>query len=344
MTRNTPTINPACTSGNFTYVGQPFMYATSPVLTVTARNTSGSPTLNYSGTSPAAQAWWKVTNASLSGKSYTAAAPGALDISGSPGTDPVIVSTGNGTGTLTFSSGTGLLFTRSTVTPVIPFDADISLAINVVDTDTTVVANIDGVAGVNPVQFGTATAGNGIAFVGGAPAKQMRFGRMRLNNAFGSTLLDLPLPLSIESYTSAGVFATNTADSCTTLQGSDLRFAYLAGTPNLVACETAINPGTTIYFVGGKASTTAPPTLTPARLIKPGSSNDGSVDLAINLNGIAGNRCTSVGAAGGAATNASKPWLRGNWGSTTYDSDPTGRATFGVFKSADEFIYLREVY
>jgi hypothetical protein len=172
---------------------------------------------------------------------------------------------------------------------------------------------------------------------------EVRFGRMRLNNAFGSTLLDLPLPLSIEYYT-GGTFAINAADSCTTLAGSDLRFGYLGSTPNLVACETAITPGGTIYFVSGKASSTAPPILTPARLIKPGSGNDGSVDIAINLNAIAGNRCTAVGAAGGAATNANKPWLQGNWGTTTYDSDPVGRATFGLFKSADQFIYLREVY
>ena len=341
VTRNSPTFNPACTAGNFTYVGQPFAYATAPVLTVTARNASGNPTLNYSGTSPASQAWWKITNGSLTGKTY-AAASGTVDVSGLPVTDPVIVSTGNGAGTLTFGSGTGLLFSRST--PVVPFDADISLAINVVDSDTTVVANVDGVAGVNPVRFGTASAGNGIAFVGGAAAKQMRFGRMRLDNAYGSTLLDLPLPLTIEYYNSSGVFLLNAGDSCTTLQGSDMSFAYVAGTPNLTACETAINPATTIYFVGGRASTTAPPTLTPARLIRPGNGNDGAVDLAINLNAIAGNRCTTVGAAGPAATNANKPWLQGNWGALTYDRNPQGRAAFGVFKSADQFLYLREVY
>ena len=43
VTRNSPTFNPACTAGSFTYVGQPFAYATAPVLTVTARNASGNP-------------------------------------------------------------------------------------------------------------------------------------------------------------------------------------------------------------------------------------------------------------------------------------------------------------
>ena len=218
VTRNTPVFNPACTAGNFTYIGQPFNYATAPVITVIARNVAGAVTLNYSGTSPASQAWWKITNAALTGKTYSAAS-GTLDITGLPVTDPVIVSTGAGSGTLTFGSGTGLLFTRST--PLAPFDAEISLAINVGDSDSTVVANIDGIAGINPVSFGAASAGNGIAFTGGAIAKRMRFGRLFLGNGFGSVLLDLPLLLRTEYY-DGSFFIPNAEDSCTTLAGSDI--------------------------------------------------------------------------------------------------------------------------
>jgi len=43
-------------------------------------------------------------------------------------------------------------------------------------------------------------------------------------------------------------------------------------------------------------------------------------------------------------TTADKRWLQGNSGATTCTADPTSRATFGVFKSADDFIYLREIY
>jgi MSHA biogenesis protein MshQ len=166
---------------------------------------------------------------------------------------------------------------------------------------------------------------------------------MRLNNAYGSALLDLPLPLSVESYVVGGAFATNSADNCTTLQGSDLRFSFVATTPNLTACETAISPATNIYFYNGKASST-PASLTPAKLVKPGSNNNGSVDVGVNLNGVVGTigRCTAQGAAGPTATNANIPWLQGNWGTASYNADPVGRATFGLFKSADEFIYLRE--
>ncbi len=48
LTRNTPTFASACSS-NFTYIGQPFTYATLPVATVTARNAAGGTTQNYVG-------------------------------------------------------------------------------------------------------------------------------------------------------------------------------------------------------------------------------------------------------------------------------------------------------
>ncbi|MEQ1879572.1 MAG: DUF6701 domain-containing protein [Burkholderiales bacterium] len=331
VTRNTPVFNPACTAGNFTYIGQPFIYATAPVITVIARNVAGAVTLNYSGTSPASQAWWKITNAALTGKTYSAAS-GTLDITGLPVTDPVIVSTGAGSGNLTFGSGTGLLFTRST--PLAPFDAEISLAINVGDSDSTVVANIDGIAGINPVRFGAASGGNGIAFTGGAIAKRMRFGRLFLGNGFGSVLLDLPLLLRTEYY-DGSFFIPNAEDSCTTLLGSDISLAFVAGT-NLSACETRISPAATINFSAGRAA---------AWLTKPGSGNEGAVDLTINLGPAAsGNTCVAPGPPGPAATTANRPYLRGNWQSGPYSENPKGRYSFGQFKGADQFIYLREVH
>ena len=124
---NTPQFQPACVAGAFSYLGQPFNYATAPVLTVQARNLGGGATSNYAG------AWWKLSNASLTGKSYTAAS-GTLDTGLLPAPDPVITAAAGGSGTLTFSSGGGLGFLRPAA-PVAPFDAEISLAINVIDGD-----------------------------------------------------------------------------------------------------------------------------------------------------------------------------------------------------------------
>jgi MSHA biogenesis protein MshQ len=303
----------------FTYMGEGLSLG----FTLVARNASGVTTQNYSGAF-AKLGIGTFSNFVFGARSGATDLTTRVDSSVSPtgswasGVAAVTAVTGivrNPLGTLD-GPFTGLQF------GIAPVDSD-GVAMSAFDFDA------DGNAVNERVKVGTTT--------------EARFGRMRLNNAFGSTLLDLPLPLSIESYTSAGVFATNPDDSCTTLLGSNLRFAYVAGTPNLTACETAINPAGTINFFQGRASSTSA-SLAPIKLIKPGSGNDGAVDVTVNLNGASGNTCTAVGVASPAATNANKPWLLGNWGTTTYTANPTGRATFGLFKSADQFIYLREVY
>jgi len=197
---NTPAFDGAC-SGGFTYIGQAFNYAEPPVITVAAQNFANVTTAFYTGN------WWRITNASLTGKSYTTAS-GVLDTSGITSSDPVISDIGGGVGTLTFGSGTGLFFTRTT--PVAPFDAEIGLAINVID--------VDGVASAgNPATFGAATPGNGIAFNNG---KKMRFGRLRMSNVFGSST---PLLMPVEAqYWSGNSWVKNSGDSCTALAASNL--------------------------------------------------------------------------------------------------------------------------
>ena len=182
--------------------------------------------------------------------------------------------------------------------------------------------------------------GNGTSERARLAATQARFGRLRLLNAFGTTLLNLPLTLTTEYYTGS-FFATNTLDSCTTITANNIRMAFVAGTPNLIACETGLSPAGTVYFNGGKASAVAPPTaVSPLKLTLPGSGNDGAVDLTVNLNGASGgNTCTPSATA---VTNAGKSWLQGNWGSGSYSDDPRARATFGIFKNPDQFIYFRE--
>jgi MSHA biogenesis protein MshQ len=311
---NTPSFGTAC--GSFTYVGQKFNYAAAPVITVTARNFAGGTTVNYAG------ALWQITTASLTGKSYTAAS-GTLDTSGITGTDPVIASVGSGVGTLTFGSGTGLFFTRST--PVAPFDADISLAINVIDLDLVASAT-------NPAQFGAPTAGNGIAFSSGKP---MRFGRLVIRNANGSQLLPLPVRVEAQYWSGAptNAFITNTLDNCTSIaSANDAMGNYTGNLSGSPTCETAIS--------GGGALGMGRRTLL---LAAPGSGNTGSVNVTVNLGAAAsGSTCTTQGSAPGSATTANFPHLQGNWTGVNYDQNPTARATFGVSRGAEEVIFVRE--
>jgi MSHA biogenesis protein MshQ len=317
VSANAPVFATACTAGAFTYIGQPFDYAEGmePVLTVTARNLAGGTTANYKGTAPAGQAFFKITAGSLTGKVYTAAS-GALDVSTVTTPDPAILAAGNGTGTLTFNSGDGLKFIRSA--PQLPFNAEISLAINVIDTD--------GVAySTNPARFGQASAGNGIAFSTG---KTLRFGRLRLSGASGSQLLPLDVPFEVQYWTGT-FFATNTADTCTTVTGDNVALGNSMG--NLGVNETTVTVGA---LAAGRGA---------IRLSAPGAGNNGSLDVALNLGtGTSVVVCpafTPAAAEPGALTH-----LRGQWCGAAYDRDPTARVRFGISSGSDERIYMREDY
>lgn len=311
---NTPDFGTVC--GSFTYVGQRFTYLTAPVITVTARNFAAGTTGNYAG------GLWQITNASLTGKSYAAAA-GTLDVSGLPGTDPVIFSAGAGTGTLTFGSGTGLFFTRTT--PVAPFDADISLAINVIDADGVTPAS-------NPITFGTATPGSGIAFSSG---KSLRFGRLTVRNVNGSQLLSLQVPVEAQYWSGAPIngFLTNTLDGCTTIaSANDAMGNYIGNLSGSPICETAVTSGGALSAGRGVLV-----------LAAPGTGNSGSVDLTVNLGAAAsGSTCTTQGGAPGSATTANLPHLQGNWSGGAYDQNPMARATFGISRGSEEVVFVRE--
>lgn len=314
---NTPAFTTACGAGTFTYVGQIFGYGTQPVITVVARDAANNTTTLYEG------AWWRITSASLTGKSYTTAS-GTLDTSGAPGTDPVIAVAGMGTGTLTFGSGTGFFFTRTTAVP--PFDAEVSLAIDVIDAD--------GVAyATNPARFGAATPGNGIAFSAGKP---MRFGRLRLGSANGSNLLPLTLRIEaqhwLEPVPGKGYFVTNTGDSCTVVATANVGVGNFRG--GLVSGDT------TPSIAAGALSSGVKNVVMSA----PGGAKTGSVDVVLNLAPTAGaiNPCVAFDPPAPTPTAANLAYLRGQWCGASADRDPVGRARFGSQRGGEEFIYFIE--
>jgi MSHA biogenesis protein MshQ len=300
---------------SFTYIGQPFGYVTVPVVGVTARNAAGATTTNYRS------GLWKVVASDVT-QTYSSvpASPALAATINSP-----TVAAGSGTGTVTASSSDSLAYVRDTTAAAAEFSAQITLSVTVQDASESAVSGNGTIGSAAAAVFDG--GGTGIAFDSG---NAFRYGRLRLSNAHGSELLDLPLPIQTQ-YFNGSVFVTNSEDNCTTLQASDVKFDFLAGTPNLVACETRMNPTGTITFKSGASST---------KLTKPGATNNGAVDLTVNLDALSGNTC--VGASSSPATGAGKLYLQGDWGSGTYTEDPKARATFGVYKNADQFIYLRE--
>jgi len=160
----------------------------------------------------------------------------------------------------------------------------------------------------------------------------IRSGRLRLQNAYGSELLALPIPLSIQYWdTPTSAWVANGADSCTAIAASDFALAFPAGTGsrpnNLGACEIAVT-------VSGSAPNYS------VNLSKPGAGNSGWADVRLNLGAAAsGSACAAVGAGySGVASTANTPWLQYNWAGSV--ADPAVRATFGIYKSP--LIYMRE--
>ena len=334
---NVPVFTPAC--GPFTYVGQGFSYSTVPVMTVTARNGTASgltnaTTVNYAGS------YAKFTNAALAVAPYDlqtgrysrndALGGGltpALDPSGLPatGADPVITFA-NGVGTFTFAAGSGIRFTRSATVPSAVFNADIALALNVIDTDGVVYAG-------NPASFGAATAGNGILFSDGNAGtnadKSMRYGRLRLGGASGSQVLALRVPVEAQ-YWNGTSFITNTLDGCTTLAAGNVGLGNYTGSLNAGETTATI---TASPLQSGRSA---------IQLSAPGAANFGGVDVTLNLGtGANADACNSFAPA---ATAGNLAHLRGLWCAPpgTYSKDPAVRVRFGVVRSSDQSIYRRE--
>jgi len=321
---NVPRVLTGCGTGGFTYVGQFFEYETQPDLTVTAENGRTPPEKTSNYTDSTGGDWFKISNLTLGAPTYASEAGTTLNLGRLPATpDPTITDNGTGTADLIFSVGSvaaneGIAFVRSDP-PVAPFNAEISLAINVVDGDGIVFAG-------NPAQFGAPSPGNGIAFDNG---KQMRWGRLILQNAFGPEILPLSVPLLAEYYVDADTgFVLNSADSCTALTPADLTLTTAVAGPQAGSLPIAVQAGydttasfSTPTFTGGDAGLS---------LSAPGEGGDGWVDITIDLS---------------TATGLDWPWLQFDWDNdTNHDNDPTARATFGIYKGNSHRIYLRQTF
>lgn len=164
---------------------------------------------------------------------------------------------------------------------------------------------------------------------------KIRYGRIALANAHGSERLALPIPMKLQYYQTGSGWRTNTDDSCTqiALPGGiedSIKFNYsaLSAKNNLSAAGNSVKAylkNASGIVRGNQLSLASPGNAA----VGPGS---GYVDLYFDLVNIP----------------TPMPWLNFNWkgklAPTAADLNPTVRATFGVFKNANEFIYMREMY
>lgn len=305
---NVPEFGTACAPAGamtpFTYMGQRFDYTLQPVITVTAKayGTPAATTQNYTG------AFFKLSEATLQNWAYTSAAGTLLG----PVTMDATVLGANGIGTITFDGlPGGFAFQRDLIAP---FDAGIDLSVDVVDAD-------DVASSQNPARF------DDIDFSDG---DRIRYGRARFENAVGSELVDLAMPLVSEYFAGPGVgFVVNADDEC----ASSVSLSLSGFTENLAPGETCVldtgSPGAS----GAGCSAAAP---IPLQFDEPPVGGDFNLSLA----------APGAGNTGSVTVNATVPaWLKFDWDAGALgDEDPSGQATFGIYSGDDAQIYLREVY
>jgi hypothetical protein len=360
LTPNTPTLQTfgvadgACSAAaaapkrSFTYLGQPFGYATAPSVGVAARNFSGATTVNYQGTPGSGGLWRLATPLASSLVACTAPtqtcamtrqdgaartrllstyALGAV----TPGWDGsqgavanvTITSNSNGTGTMAYGADKLVLY-RNPTTPQAAYTAAITLAVQLDDISEAAVAGnpaaITGSLAATAVPFDTAPVG--------VLTGEFRYGVLRTQSNYGSELLDLPIAVQTLYWNGASL-VQNAADNCTPLVASNIALANYQGSLSAVNLGASHVVITTPITAGAGVIT----------LTKPTGGARGSVDTVVNLGSTgAPANCPNYSTAG--STSAAMRYLSGNWCGANYYSDPTGRATFGSTRTP--LIYRKE--
>ncbi|GAB1231812.1 hypothetical protein UT4_02780 [Ferrigenium sp. UT4] len=253
----------------FIYSGQPFS------VQVIARNLAGGTTTNYHG------AFGLSNNVTLSvwdalGSTTTQnPGPGAL------ANNTVVAAA--------FSAGVGTMATPTYTFSASP-TAPTNIFVRAVDSVNTVVTSLRAIP--------SSSVEGGVKVVSG---------RVKIGNAHGSELLDLPMSATVQ-YHDGTNWLTSLTDSVTSLTLGLSNYQCKTG----CAWTTTPTPASGQTIAG----------ILSFKLSKPTGGGTGSVDVSITAPNYL------LAGSNGAAVNPSK----------------AARATFGVYKGNNEFIYLREVY
>lgn len=340
----TPVLTEACTLGgaSFSYFGQD---AITTVFTLTAENADFQTTKNYQGDGTTGWAklpltvWGLAPASSASpGFGFTVGSWAPSQPAGTPTAvlagvgSPSATNSGSSTVTNAWKEGEATItarhkVVRPTTEPAVPTTATI----------TALPVDADGVT-LKPDSLGAVTA----ALLGNSA---LRYGKLAVENAFGSERLNLPVKIVAWYYAGSPTgWVVNTADACT---------ATLILTPYNTTGTTADCYGSCTSATSGAAGSillrrpadntgaglavAAAPTPTAAVSL---ASGQGSVVLRAPL--ISGT--PTAGALDFIFVAPS--WLKTK-SAGGYDADPVGRITFGVYgptTNKTKFIYLRENY
>ncbi|MGY8873202.1 MAG: DUF6701 domain-containing protein, partial [Pseudomonadales bacterium] len=202
---NAPKWDTHCSPGTFSYMDEEIKYEAVPEITVSAFNAAGEPVKNYG------KDLWKLSE-KRSGRSYTdvsstvsATLERSIDLLADTWGDSEKNYDGEATNTL---GGDSILYRRSALEA--PFEGLVDLSFTAADfTDAD-----DACYRIDSDNDGDLLEEACSAFsIESISAKELRFGRLNLVNAYGPETESLPLPWLAEYYDGTN-FITNTDDSC----------------------------------------------------------------------------------------------------------------------------------
>ena len=162
-------------------------------------------------------------------------------------------------------------------------------------------------------------------------SKEIRFGRVQLENSYGPETSDLPQPLSV-NYFKEGQYVLSEDDNCTRYDSSKLTIIDIS-----LINFSSVPPLPDITSVTDKFINETPPGETRAiELIAPGTGNTGQVCVSYDI----------------------YPWLQYEWAidednlqcpfvkadvDGLFNDNPRAVATFGIYRGNDRIIYQREI-
>ncbi len=314
----------ACAS-TFSYMDEPFQLS----LTLTAENTANTTTENYATASgfakldPATAAWLTLGTANSIGT-------GAIDGTTTPLTSRLLLDTSIATPSGSWTAGVGSFSAYFHLSRPVTASADstwgayesLNLGISPQDSDdvTVLAGSLDLDADSNAVDERVFVA-----------TTKARYGRVTLENAYGSELLDLAMPMSAQ-YWNGSDWVLNADDTCTS--GITLSLTDPVASDGLIPAELCVwdtgSPGNSGLGCTTPAAANKlfaePPLITDGgnfnlNFKAPGSGNTGALDVTASVS----------------------DYLKFDWRGSG-DTDPTARASFGVYKGNNPQIYFRELY
>ncbi|USD32879.1 MULTISPECIES: DUF6701 domain-containing protein [Vibrio] len=297
---NTPVLLGACSQfPQFSYIGQSFGYSTNPALTLNPKAVDGSDIENY-----VIGNWWRYSN-SWGSRNYIA--DNGLTIALDPTASPSVTRTPSDENIMVLNNE--MIFYTKETTPINPFTASFQLVLTASD-----VTDSDGVC----LKSNDSGACQGITFENVDDTMQLRWGRLLINDTYGSEIATVRQRLELQHYQNDR-FETNTDDSCTSF-GAIGNFVFTSGEYTVVDSGSPTQPEVNASLVSATASGGE----SWIEFTPPGSGSYGTITTSLNVNSLF-------------------PWLRDDEDDDgNFESTASGLTQFGLYRGSDRVIWWNE--